>query len=167
MQTCDDAVSCVGESTVPVSARLVANPRTPRLWSGHLVWIAVTAAAFGVAFFARIEPPARVYLFGSLGPLPPSCTFQSATGLACPGCGLTRSVISTAHGEIAAAWSYHPPGTVIAVLLFASMPYRLWQHVRWRRGRATPAFGKVEGTALITAAIVSLVWRTSELVLML
>lgn len=37
-----------------------------------------------------------------------SCVFYKATGLSCPGCGMSRSIASLLKGDIAASWSYHP-----------------------------------------------------------
>jgi uncharacterized protein DUF2752 len=38
----------------------------------------------------------------------PVCLFHSLTGLPCPGCGLTRAFSSLLHGQVAAAFAYHP-----------------------------------------------------------
>jgi hypothetical protein len=42
--------------------------------------------------------------------LPVICAFRRATGLPCPGCGLTRSWSLTAHGDLAGAFTRHPFG---------------------------------------------------------
>jgi hypothetical protein len=47
------------------------------------------------------------------------CPFRAATGMPCPGCGLTRSLSCTLHGELAAAWDHHPFGPILAALLVA------------------------------------------------
>lgn len=36
------------------------------------------------------------------------CPIHAATGVACPGCGMTRACLALARGELAAAWSLHP-----------------------------------------------------------
>ena len=36
------------------------------------------------------------------------CPFRSATGLPCPGCGLTRAFCAIGHAEFAAAWAFNP-----------------------------------------------------------
>jgi hypothetical protein len=67
----------------------------------------------------------------------PGCWFRRLTGLPCPTCGATRSALSLAHGELAAAWGHNPliflcyAGTIIldlyclGVLLFQFPRVRL------------------------------------------
>ena len=57
------------------------------------------------------------------------CWFYSATGLPCPGCGLTRSVTNIAHFEPAMAWRYNPFGfaafgLMLSMVFFALMPQK-------------------------------------------
>ncbi len=42
--------------------------------------------------------------------LPSVCAFRRLTGLPCPGCGLTRSWVLTAHGRLGHASERHPFG---------------------------------------------------------
>jgi hypothetical protein len=48
--------------------------------------------------------------------LPMLCPFRMVTGLPCPGCGMTRSLISLAHGDIAASLYFHPLGPALAIV---------------------------------------------------
>jgi hypothetical protein len=50
----------------------------------------------------------------SLGAL---CWFRAAFHIECPFCGMTRSFVALAHGDIASALRFHPAGP----LLFAAM----------------------------------------------
>ena len=51
----------------------------------------------------------------------PVCAFRHLTGIPCPTCGSTRSVVFLAHGDIAAAFTMNPlaaAGFLIALFLF-------------------------------------------------
>ena len=67
-------------------------------------------------------------------PLPESCWFKRLTGMVCPGCGLTRSVICLVHGDFLGAWHFNPGGYLFSALVAAQLPYRIAQIWRIRRG---------------------------------
>ena len=58
---------------------------------------------------------ARVYLAGRA--LTYRCAFHEATGLSCPTCGMTRSVVMSLHGEWARAWHMSPGGPALVLAL--------------------------------------------------
>jgi hypothetical protein len=58
--------------------------------------------------------------------IPSVCVFYHLTGLPCPGCGLTRSFVCFAHGEIKQAFAYHPLGPI---LFLAFAVYALYSFV--------------------------------------
>src|SRR5439155_17330752 len=74
-------------------------------------------------------------------PLPELCTLRRLTGLACPGCGLTRCFISLAHADLAAAWSYNPAGLLLFPMVAFQIPFRGLQLWRLRRGQAEISLG--------------------------
>ena len=62
---------------------------------------------------------------------PSFCPFKMATGLPCPGCGLTRASVAFLHGDLSASFHFHPLGApiVIALALFALADlWILWHH---------------------------------------
>ena len=68
-------------------------------------------------------------------PLPTTCTLRRLTGLACPGCGLTRSLIALAHQDPAAAWQFNPVGCLLFILLVFHVPLALLQEMLCWSGR--------------------------------
>lgn len=40
----------------------------------------------------------------------PLCWFRSLWGVSCPGCGLSRAFCAISHGDLGAAWGFHPFG---------------------------------------------------------
>jgi hypothetical protein len=79
--------------------------------------VALADLAVGRALLGADET--RVYLAGRA--LDVQCAFRSATGLPCPACGVTRSVVMSLHGELARAWGMAPagPAAVLGLLAFA------------------------------------------------
>lgn len=45
------------------------------------------------------------------------CWFRAATGMPCPGCGLTRSICALSHLRLAEAVRFHPFGPLVYLLL--------------------------------------------------
>ncbi len=56
--------------------------------------------------------------------VPPMCLFVNLFGTECWGCGLTRSFIFTAHGDLDAAWLVNRGGPPFWVLIASQIPYR-------------------------------------------
>lgn len=89
--------------------------------------ILVLAGIVWVLAFALQElPDGRVAFRGLTGiPLPHTCFSRSWLGLKCPGCGLTRSIIHLAEGDLDASWRSHRLGVFMAVVIASQVPYRL------------------------------------------
>ncbi|MGV9711706.1 DUF2752 domain-containing protein [Gordonia sp. NPDC003424] len=64
---------------------------------------AATVAAGGVAALAA----AALWSPAGSGSGPDLCPFRRMTGLPCPACGLTRSWVALAHGDLSAAFGYN------------------------------------------------------------
>ena len=79
-----------------------------RRWQVVHVVILLTPWIFGAAMDAT---PERAAL---LGVEVPPCPSRLVTEHGCPGCGLTRAVVLTVHGELAAGFRVHP--AVVPVL---------------------------------------------------
>jgi hypothetical protein len=109
------------------SARPNADVVGTRSRENQVVVLGTCAAVVLLSAVLEVRAPETVYLRGLPNhPLPPACAFRRLTGYPCPGCGMTRSFVSTAHGEIAAAFGYHPLGPILFLLVLAQLPYRAW-----------------------------------------
>ena len=66
--------------------------------------------------------------------LPNVCIFLRTTGLPCPGCGLTRSIVAAAHGNLALSFSYHRLGLLIFIYIILQFMFNLFYLVipKWR-----------------------------------
>lgn len=85
----------------------------------------MTIALAGIAaglFFVILYPPTDDSYY-------PKCTLHSTTGLHCPGCGLTRSVYSSLHGEFAQAIAYNVFAPMLIPLLLYGVLRGLWSTV--------------------------------------
>jgi len=72
---------------------------------------------------------------------PALCPFKLMTGLPCPGCGMTRSVVTLLHGDLGASLFYHPLGVVVVALAVAVALVDGW--CWWRRSapaRSSPVW---------------------------
>ena len=78
-----------------------------------------------------------------LGVLPETCATQLRLGIDCPGCGLTRCFMYSAHGDFASAWQSNSVGVFAFVYLLFQLPLsiaywgcsgRLAERSRYMRG---------------------------------
>jgi hypothetical protein len=100
-------------------------------------WFLLIASSLVIlaSFILHVQETQRVALPGLERSLPGICAFRRITGQPCPGCGLTRSFVSIAHGDLLAAWHFNPAGPLIFLIVAAQIPYRAIQLWRIRRGR--------------------------------
>lgn len=102
----------------------------------------------GATFVATHNP-------ASAGSPFPNCVFHQATGLWCPGCGLTRGAYQLLHGHLGAALSYNiftPLALAAIVIVWVG-----WVRVSWGASpiRVSPQTGR---WLAITTAILLLVY---------
>ena len=67
--------------------------------------------------------------------LPKLCIFRNITGIACPGCGMTRSLIASGHLHLHDALTFHPLGPPVLLLLII---YLMVSILRLLSGRTVP-----------------------------
>ncbi len=78
----------------------------------------------GAVVFTPSTPEAPSLQFGRIT-LPNICIFRATTGLPCPGCGLTRSIVAAAHGKLAASFSHHRLGLLVLIYVFLQFVFNL------------------------------------------
>ena len=117
--------------------RTAAGPHRPQDEAER--WLARGGLAIAVGVLLAVRTlsldEGRVTLPLVHWPLPTTCTLRRLTGLACPGCGLTRSLIALAHQDPAAAWQFNPAGCLLFILLVFHVPLALLQEVLFWSGR--------------------------------
>jgi hypothetical protein len=89
---------------------------------------------------------------GAEGPV--VCLFRRASGIACPGCGLTRAAGLAASGRFAESFAAHPLFAPVAAVVAAGW----WLWGARLRGGAGRAVRLVVPVALATTALLVLVW---------
>lgn len=90
---------------------------------------------------------------------PTICPFANITGMACPGCGLTRAASNLLRGDFGSAIELHP--LVPAVALVAAGGW-VWFVLR-RTGRVQPMSNRVLNSILIASGVALLVVWTARL----
>lgn len=108
-------------------------------WGGVFALFTVTAAV--------LTPISRV----QRGPI--LCPFRRLTGLPCPSCGLTRSVVAAAHGRLSTAVRYHPLGPLVLLSLLVGLTAQAGGARPW--SRAWKAIDDSRSGTAIVAALLS------------
>jgi hypothetical protein len=86
---------------------------------------------------------------------PTMCPFALATGMACPGCGMTRAAGQLLRGDFGTAVAYHPLIPAIALLTTVGWG---WFVLR-RTGRVHPMSNRtLNGVLIATAVALVAVW---------
>lgn len=91
------------------------------------------------AALLEVRGQTQVEIFGAV--LPELCIWRRTLGWNCLGCGMTRSFVSLAHGDLAAAWRFHLAGPALFMAVAFQLPYRglkLWRLSRGRKETNKP-----------------------------
>lgn len=144
--------------TDPPPGRATSEGRLPRVVSA--IWLAGASLVLVLACIMTLGSQRQV-LLPMLGPLPETCTMHARFGIDCPGCGLTRSFISLAHGDLRAAWKLNPVSLLIFMYVVVQLPLatahlllaKISGLKRWTQWNQT-AF-----IALLIALFLQWIWR--------
>src|SRR5689334_17140679 len=129
----------------------------------HWEILTFSAAVIVLSFALFIRPDGRVALRG-LGahPIPETCPARTLLHVECPGCGLKRSFISLARGDVVASWSFNRWRILLALACLWQIPYRTLS-LAVGRSLAPPRAASIVGTFLIAALLVN--WVVNQFII--
>ncbi len=102
----------------------VTSKRKGELTSYLIILIFCSVILGGAAILNPSTPEAPSLQVGKIT-LPNTCIFRATTGLPCPGCGLTRSMVAAAHGHLAVSFSHHRLGLLTLFYVFLQFVFNL------------------------------------------
>ena len=102
-----------------------------------------------------LSPPNRSSPYLHIGrfPIPDTCSFKNLTGLPCPGCGLTRSIVAGMHGDFGESLSYHKLGLLTLAYVCLQFIYRLIVIVVPSLRARTQVVGKILNRGMVVLAV--------------
>ena len=100
----------------------------PTQWHRDVLVLAVLILA--LSFVLSNSDAGHVALPVPGASIPSLCLWKNATGVDCPGCGLTRCFVAMAHADWRTAYRRHPVGMLVFVFTVLQIPYH---GVQWRR----------------------------------
>ena len=92
--------------------------------------------------------------------MPSICAFHNLTGWPCPGCGLTRSWVSMAHGHLGEALVWHPMGPI---LFSAALLYAIWSSYTALARPPFPLPMKLQSATIVGLSLVMLAFWAARL----
>lgn len=93
----------------------------------HLGVLLASLGVLAAAFLLQVRSDQRVQLSVLPDwPAPEVCYSRALFGWNCPGCGLTRSFVYLAAGDVNASLEVNRVGWLFAVVVALQIPYRLW-----------------------------------------
>lgn len=134
--------------------------------TGH--WIVLILCAGILLGGLLLSPPNRgsTYLRIFSIPIPDTCSFRNLTGLPCPGCGLTRSIVAGMHGDFRASLVYHRLGLLTLVYICLQFFYRMCVIVVPPLREYTTGLGKILNRGFIVLAVIYVInWGYTLLIL--
>lgn len=120
--------SCA-DTTIPDATTLDADDarHIARLRDRHRTMLWLSLAIIAAAFLLQVRESGGVGL--GLLPnisLPPLCGSRALFDVECPGCGLTRSFVALAAGDLAGSLRHHRVGWFVALAVVLQIPYRIY-----------------------------------------
>ena len=115
-------------------------------------WIAGGIALAGCVAVGVVDPN-TTHIF-------PTCAFKAATGLDCPGCGMTRGLHALLHGDVLRALSHN---VLLVVMLATSAVWFGWNAIARRIGKRQLHFEFKRNTWIAIGLAVLAFWVVRNL----
>lgn len=125
----------------------LSDPTPTRTTSTRVKWSLAGLTAAGCVYVAIVDP--------NSSSLYPQCPFKALTGYDCPGCGITRALHSSMHGNLLQAADHNLIAVLIAVVAVVWFAFRRLQR---RRGRPAPRFRLTPPLTIALGVIVLAFW---------
>ncbi len=91
----------------------------------HLVILIACFCILAAALILEPAAPGTSHLRLGKISIPNMCILRATTGLPCPGCGLSRSMVAAMHGDLGRSLAYHRLGLLTIVYVFLQFVCRL------------------------------------------
>ncbi|MFM2222647.1 MAG: hypothetical protein RLZZ78_904 [Armatimonadota bacterium] len=89
--------------------------------------------------------------------LPKLCIFRNITGIACPGCGMTRSMIAAGHLHLEDSLTFHPMGPAVLVIMVGCAFIGVLRHLR-HQSPGTVGSPITNMTVILCSVLLILTW---------
>lgn len=107
----------------------------------------------------------NLIMFGdtSASAIPGMCLFRNLTGIPCPSCGSTRSVISVIRGEFYEALLWNPIGYLLAILLVIAPLWLIFDLTTKKRSlykfyQSLEKYLRIKPIAIFLIIIIAFIW---------
>ncbi|MFQ5790743.1 MAG: DUF2752 domain-containing protein [Acidobacteriota bacterium] len=127
--------------------------------ASHLVVLSACVSILVLALWLEPPGPDATHLrIGGMS-LPGLCVLRETTGIPCPGCGLSRSLVSVAHGDWYGGFRQHRLGAVVLAYLCLQVLYRLaWLGLPYLRPAVARTGRVVDGALAPLMGLIFLNW---------
>lgn len=114
----------------------VASPDAGTIsFRAHRDVFVMCAAMLLLAVVLRVDGQGGVRLpYGAGPPLPGICLTRNVLHTDCPGCGMTRSFVAMADGQVARAYSLHRVGPILFIYVLLQVPLRAYALITGKQG---------------------------------
>lgn len=119
----------------------------------HLVILIACFCILAAALILQPASPGTSHLRLGKIYIPDMCILRITTGVPCPGCGLSRSLVAAMHGDLRRSFAYHRLGFLTLVYVFLQFVCRLAIFVIPKWQARLIRYGKFLNQGIIVLAI--------------